>query len=66
MELQTIVQAAMNLGVIPVVALYLVYRLHEQNKSLTTMLDQREKDMARWVELVISDLLAKQQAKGKK
>lgn len=62
MDLKTVIEGAMQLGVIPAVALYLVVSLHRQNGRLTQLLDRREQDMAKINELMIKDLLSKKGA----
>ena len=55
--MDSLIQWAMQLGVIPVLALYLVYRLHEQNRHLTELIEKQEKRMSRLVEIMITDLM---------
>lgn len=43
MDFATLAKAAVELGVIPALALFLVVAMHRQNRQLTQMLADREK-----------------------
>jgi regulator of PEP synthase PpsR (kinase-PPPase family) len=62
MTFQVVVQAAMQFGVIPALALFLVYQLHHQNRRLTDMIDRQERETARILTIII-DSLVKEKAR---
>jgi hypothetical protein len=43
MEFETLIKGALELGLIPAIALFLVFSFHRQNVRLTKMLEDREK-----------------------
>jgi hypothetical protein len=53
MDIATIGKLAIDLGVIPTVALFLILSMYQQNKRLTAMLEQREKQSLETTKLLI-------------
>lgn len=43
MDFMTIVKGALELGIVPTIALFMVFSFHRQNIKLTQMLQEREK-----------------------
>ena len=56
MDLVEIGKIAMNLGVIPALALFLVVAIQRQNQRLTDMVEQREKNNLEMLKLLIGEL----------
>lgn len=56
MDLVEIGKLAMNLGVIPALALFLVIAIQKQNQRLTDMVEQREKNNLEMLKLLIGEL----------
>jgi hypothetical protein len=55
-DLVEIGKIAMNLGVIPALALFLVVAIQRQNQRLTDMVEQREKNNLEMLKLLIGEL----------
>jgi hypothetical protein len=55
-DLVEIGKLAMNLGVIPALALFLVVAIQRQNQRLTDMVEQREKNNLEMLKLLIGEL----------
>jgi len=55
-DLVEIGKIAMNLGVIPALALFLVVAIQKQNQRLTDMVEQREKNNLEMLKLLIGEL----------
>jgi hypothetical protein len=53
MDLNMLRKGAIELGVIPMVALFLVFAMHLQNRRLTTMLQKQEQNNMDVVKLLI-------------
>jgi len=58
MSFMTIVEAAMQLGVVPVLILFLVYQLHLQNRRLTDVIARQEEDNRRLLTIIVEGLIA--------
>lgn len=56
MDFTTMIKAALELGVIPTLALFLVFAMHVQNRRLTNMLAQREKDNIEMLKMLIQEV----------
>ena len=56
MDLSTLIKAAMELGVIPALALFLVVSMHRQNTRLTDMIDKREQNNLEMLKLLINEI----------
>lgn len=56
MGIETLIRGAIELGVIPMVALFLVYAMHLQNKRLTAMLEKQEQNNMDVVKLLIQEV----------
>ena len=56
MDLTTLAKVALDLGVIPAVALFLVLSMHLQNRRLTKMLEQREQASMDLVRMLVMEI----------
>jgi len=56
MDFVEIGKVAMNLGVIPALALFLVLAIQRQNQRLTDMVELREKNNLEMLKLLIAEL----------
>ena len=56
MDFAEIGKLAMNLGVIPALALFLIIAIQRQNHRLTDMVEQREKNNLEMLKLLIAEL----------
>lgn len=57
MDLTSLVNAALNLGVIPALALFLVLAMHRQNKQLTDMIAEREKANNEMIRSLVTEMI---------
>jgi len=57
MEFATIAKAAMDLGVIPALALFLIVSMHRQNKRLTDMVEKREQNNLEMIKILVSEIV---------
>ena len=58
MDLATLGKLALDLGVIPALALFLVVAMHLQNKRLTKMLERQEENNMELLTLLATQLAA--------
>ena len=58
MDLATLGKLALDLGVIPALALFLVVAMHLQNKRLTKMLERQEENNMQLLTLLATQLAA--------
>jgi hypothetical protein len=56
MDLTTLAKVAMDLGVIPALALFLVVSIQRQNKRLTDMAEKREENNLEMLRLLIGEI----------
>lgn len=56
MDLAAIAKLAMDFGVIPALALFLVTAMHLQNKRLTDMVEKREENNLEILKILISQM----------
>jgi hypothetical protein len=56
MDLVNIGKVAMDLGVIPALALFLVVSIQRQNKRLTDMVEKREQNNLEMLKLLIGEI----------
>jgi hypothetical protein len=56
MELAAIAKLAMDFGVIPALALFLVCAMHFQNKRLTDMVEKREANNLEILKILIAEI----------
>jgi len=56
MDLTTLDKVAMDLGVIPALALFLVVSIQRQNKRLTDMAEKREENNLEMLRLLIGEI----------
>ena len=56
MGLETLIKGAIELGVIPVLALFLVFAMHLQNKRLTAMLQKHEENTMEMVKILVQEV----------
>jgi hypothetical protein len=56
MDLVAIAKVAMDFGVIPALALFLVSAMHLQNKRLTDMVERREENNLEILKILISQM----------
>ncbi len=68
MEFMSLVKAALELGVIPTIALALVYSLHLQNRRLTAMIEKKDEHTYQILSKLIGDIaeLSRQQRAGER
>lgn len=57
MDFTTIVKAALDLGVIPTVALFMILSMHRQNKRLTDMVEKREQNNIEMLKLLVGEIV---------
>jgi len=57
MEFTTLINAALNLGVIPALALFLVLAMHRQNKQLTDMIAESEKANKEMIRSLVTEMI---------
>lgn len=57
MDFTTIVKAALDLGVIPTVALFMILSMHRQNKRLTDMVEKREQNNIEMLKILIGEIV---------
>lgn len=57
MDFLSIAKVAMNLGVIPTLALFLVMAMHLQNKRLTDMVEKREQNNLEILKILINEIV---------
>jgi hypothetical protein len=58
MDLLSIAKVAVDLGVIPALALFLVLAMHFQNKRLTDMVERREQNNLEILKILIAEVSA--------
>jgi len=58
MDFAAIAKAAMELGVIPTVALFLVVAMHAQNRKLTAMLEKKDQHSNEILTILITYMTA--------
>ena len=56
MDLVSLGKLAIDLGVIPAFAIFLVLSMHRQNKRLTDMVDRREQNNIEILKMLIGEL----------
>ena len=56
MSLDTLIKGAIELGVIPMLALFLVFAMYLQNRRLTLMLERQEQNNIEVVKLLIKEV----------
>jgi hypothetical protein len=56
MDLVSLAKVAMDLGVIPAFALFLIVSMHRQNKRLTDMVDRREQNNIEMLKLLVGEI----------
>ena len=56
--MREIIEGAMQLGVIPMVALFLVFKMQAQNKRLTDMIEAQAKIQQAWLDEVFKSKIA--------
>ena len=56
--MDTLIQGAMQLGVIPVLALFLVFRLNTQQSRLTDIIDSQRQEITSLLGVMVKDLIA--------
>jgi len=66
MDFTTIIKAAIELGVVPALALFLVVAMWWQNRRLTTMLEKQENNNMEMLKVLVGEFtaFAKETAKG--
>lgn len=57
MDLSAVVKAAIDLGVIPALALFLVVAMHRQNRELTKMLADRETQSNEMIRNLVAEVI---------
>lgn len=57
MDFATIAKAAMDLGVIPALALFLIVSMHRQNKRLTDMVERREQNNLEMIKILMTEVI---------
>lgn len=57
MDFLTVAKVAMELGVIPTLALFLVVSMHRQNKRLTDMVEKREQNNIDMLKILIGEIV---------
>jgi F0F1-type ATP synthase membrane subunit a len=57
MDFTAIGKMAMELGVIPTLALYLIVSLHRQNKRLTDMVEKREQNNMEMLKVFVTEIV---------
>lgn len=57
MALETLINGAVQLGVIPMLALFLVWRMHNQNEKLIEHMHEREKESMKWIGMIVQDFM---------
>jgi hypothetical protein len=56
MDLGTLVKAAVELGVIPALALFLVFAMYVQNRKLISMLEKQEQSNMEVLKILIQEI----------
>ncbi|MFH0777217.1 MAG: hypothetical protein V2A71_01170 [Candidatus Eisenbacteria bacterium] len=56
MDLGTLAKAAVELGVIPALALFLVFAMHLQNRKLTSMLEKQEQNTMEILKILVQEV----------
>jgi hypothetical protein len=56
MDFASLAKVAVDLGVVPAIALFLVAAMQTQNRRLTTMLEKKEEAMTEILMSLVSDL----------
>ena len=56
MDFAAIAKVAMDLGVIPALALFLVISIHRQNNRLTDMVEKREANNLEMMKLLVGEI----------
>jgi hypothetical protein len=56
MNLATLGKLAIDLGVIPALALFLIVSMHRQNKRLTDMVEKREQNNIEMLKILIGEI----------
>jgi len=56
MELGTLFKAAIELGVIPALALFLVFAMYVQNRRLISMLEKQEQNTMETLKILIQEI----------
>jgi phosphoribosylcarboxyaminoimidazole (NCAIR) mutase len=64
MDFATIAKAAMDLGVIPALALFLIVSMHRQNKRLTDMVEKREQNNLEMIKILVSEIVTVRKETG--
>jgi hypothetical protein len=57
MDVGAVLKAALELGVIPALALFLVISIHRQNRQLTAMIAEREKQNLEMIKALVSEIV---------
>jgi hypothetical protein len=64
MDFATVAKAAMELGVIPTLALFLVVSMHRQNKRLTDMVERREQNNIEMIKILMGEIVVARKDAG--
>jgi hypothetical protein len=64
MDLAAIAKAAIDLGVIPALALFLIVSMHRQNKRLTDMVEKREENNLTMIKILMGEVIAARKGTG--
>jgi hypothetical protein len=64
MDFLSVAKIAMELGVIPTLALFLVVAMHLQNRRLTDMVEKREQNNLEILKILINEVAEFKKGKG--
>jgi len=64
MDFLSVAKIAMELGVIPTVALFLIVAMHIQNRRLTDMVEKREENNLEILKILITEIAEFKKQKG--
>jgi len=64
MDFVSVAKIAMELGVIPTLALFLVVAMHFQNRRLTDMVEKREQNNLEILKILINEVAEFKKSKG--